>query len=122
MNALGNYMPPMILYPGERFRDVGVAKFPEAIFAHTPNGWMDKDCFVVSLEHNAHLPNENITCPVLLIVDGHSTHISLDASKFCRDNGIVLYCLLPNATHILQACDVGLFSLMNAAWTKQVKD
>ncbi|XP_033731184.1 LOW QUALITY PROTEIN: uncharacterized protein LOC117320803 [Pecten maximus] len=122
MNAVGNYMPPMILYPGERFRDVGIAKFPEAIFAHTPNGWMDTDCFVEFLKHlKQFVSKSNIASPILLIVDGHSTHISLAASKFCRENGIVLYCLLPNATHILQACDVGLFSPMKAAWTKHVK-
>ena len=39
-NAYGEYTPPMILFPGERIRDVGLAGFPEAIYAATPNGRM----------------------------------------------------------------------------------
>ena len=63
----------------------------------------------------------NIQFPVLLFVDGHSTHISLPAAEYCKDNGIILYCLLPNLTHILQACDIGFFSPMKSVWQAQVK-
>ena len=34
-NAKGNYVPPLIVYPGERFRDARVEDFPEAIYGHT---------------------------------------------------------------------------------------
>lgn len=44
--------------------------------------------------------------PVLLFIDGHTSHISLEASEFCHENKIFLYCLLPNATHILQPCAI----------------
>nr|CAI5863559.1 unnamed protein product [Callosobruchus analis] len=30
----------------------------------------------------------------------------MELSKFCSEKGILLYCLLPSATHILQPCDV----------------
>ena len=46
-----------------------------------------------------------ITFPILQFVDGHSTHMSLQAAEFCRDNNLILYYFLPNATHILQPCD-----------------
>jgi len=50
-NAYGEYTPPMTLFPGERIRDVGLAGFPEAINAATPNGWMDSMSFVPYLKH-----------------------------------------------------------------------
>ena len=122
LNANGDYMPPMIVYPGQRFRAVGIDKFPGAIYGHSDKGWMDSELFVQFLhEFVTFVKSKAISFPVLLFVDGHSTHLSLEAAQFCRDNGVILYCLLPNATHILQACDIGLFSPMKAAWKAQLK-
>ena len=122
-NAMGNYVPPLIVYPGERFRDTGIHEFEEAIYGHTSSGWMDSDLFVSFLRHfNDFVEEQAIPKPVLLLVDGHSTHMSLEAGHFCYTNDIILYCLLENATHILQPCDVGFFSPMKAAWKTEVKN
>lgn len=123
MNANGDYMPPLIIYPGQRLRDTGMEGFPEAIYGVSNKGWMDSDLFLQFLQHFiAFVTEKCITLPVLLFIDGYSTHISLEASKLCADNNIVLYCLLPNATHVLQACDIGLFGPMKAAWNKELKN
>ena len=122
-NAMGQYVPPLIVFPGERFRDSGIHEFPEAIYGQTVNGWMDSELFVEFLKHlDAYIKEHSIPKPVILYVDGHSTHMSLEASAFCNNNGIILYCLLPNATHILQPCDVGFFGPMKSTWRKMVKD
>ncbi|XP_033753176.1 uncharacterized protein LOC117336676 [Pecten maximus] len=121
-NSLGDYLPPLIVFPGQRLRNVGIADFPDAIFGQTDSGWMDSDLFVAFLEHFVKFVKEKgIEFPVILFVDGHSTHMTLTASEFCAANDVILYCLLPNATHILQACDIGLFSPMKSAWTAGVK-
>jgi len=121
-NAIGNYIPPLIVYPGERLRHSGIHEFNEAIYGHTISGWMDSELFVSNLEHfNEFVSKHRIPKPVLLLVDGHSTHMSLAAAHYCFTKDIILYCLLKNATHILQPCDVGFFSPMDAAWKKEVK-
>ena len=123
-NAYGEYALPMILFPGERLRDGGLSGFPEATYAATKNGWMDSDTFVEFLKSLYPFgKSQNIQFPVLLFVDGHSTHIhvSLPAAEYYKDNGIILYCLLPNLTHILQACGIGFFSPMKSVWQAQVK-
>ena len=113
---------PVIVYPGQRFRDVGISEFPGAIYGHSDKGWMDSELFVQFLhEFVAFVKSKSITFPVTLFVDGHSTHLSLEAAQFCQDSGVILYCLLPNATHILQACDISLFSPMKSAWKAQLK-
>lgn len=112
MNANGDYMLPFIIYPGQRLRDTGMEGFQEAIYG----GWMDSELFVQFLHQFIDFVHETcITCPVILFIDGYSTHVSLEASQLCYDNKIVLYCLLPNATHVLQACDIGLIGPMKAA-------
>ena len=121
-NEFGEYLPPMILFPGKCIRHIGLASFPEAIYAATPNGWKDSSTFVHFLQAvTDFLEKKQISTPVLLFVDGHSTHLTHQAAQYCHDHQIILYCLLPNATHILQAADVGLFSPMKS-WHAAVKD
>lgn len=121
-NAFGDYMSPLIIYPGQRFRDTVLSGFEEAIFGMTKNGWMDSELFLSFLEHfDSYLIEKKINRPVILFVDGHSTHMSLPAANFCSEKSIILYCLLPNSTHVLQACDIGLFSPMKSKWKEMVK-
>ncbi|KAH3702007.1 hypothetical protein DPMN_077006 [Dreissena polymorpha] len=100
-NAFGEYRPQIILLPAERIRDIGLLGFLEATYTATPNGWMDSEAFESFL---------------------HSTHMALEAVEFYEQNRIILYCLLPNATHILQAADLGLFSPMKFACSEAMAD
>ena len=40
--------------------------------------------------------------------------------KFCKENGILLYCLLPHSSHIPQPLDVGFFGALKNSWGKAV--
>jgi len=78
-NAFGEYPPPMIIFPGERIRDVELSGFPDAIYSTTPNGWMDSSAFLEYVKQiDAFVENKGIRKPVILFVDGHSTHICLE--------------------------------------------
>ena len=110
-NAFGDYVPPLIVFPGERFRETGIEGFPEAIFGKSANVRMNSDLFIVFLEHfSAFVDELKINKSVILYVDGHSTHMSREAANYWANHGIILYCLLANATHILQPCDVVFFA------------
>jgi len=92
----------MHVYPGERFGynplEGGV---DGSYFGKSPNGWMTQDLFYGWLTGHLvqQLPPHH---PVCLILDGHSSHIDLEVSKSCDENGILLYCLPPHSSHILQ--------------------
>ena len=47
--------------------------------------------------------------PMLLILDGHSSHISIEAIEFVRSNDVHMLCIPAHTTHILQPLDVGVF-------------
>lgn len=80
-NAFGDYTPPMILFPGERKHGVGLVGFPKATYACTSNGWMDLSTFVAYLQSlHDFVRSKQIMLPVLLFVDGHSTHMTLEAA------------------------------------------
>ena len=72
---------------------------PGAYFGRSPNGWISTELFFGWIaNHFARYVKER---PVLL-VHGHSCHIDIEISKFCNENGILLYCLPPHSSHITQ--------------------
>ena len=84
------------------------------------SGWMNSELFFGWLSRHF------VQCipparPVVLLLDGHSSHINLQTAKFAKENGILLYCLPPHCTHALQPCDVGLFKPLKSAWNKAVR-
>jgi hypothetical protein len=51
----------------------------------------------------------------LLIMDGHSSHITANVIAFCMRNAIDLLILPPHCSHILQPLDVGVFAPLKRA-------
>jgi hypothetical protein len=66
------------------------------------------------------LIQNSIKLPVILFIDGHKSHVSLEVANLCRNNQIILCCLYPNATHILQPCDVAIFKPLKTSWRKVI--
>lgn len=122
MNAMGYFLKPMMVYPGVRFSYNPLERFPFLFFGRTESGWMDSELFVTWLSEvfEPALSEREIKHPVVLFVDRHSTHCTLAASKFCRD--IVLYCLLQHASHLMQPCDLKLFSSLKESSKQAVCD
>lgn len=58
--------------------------------------------------------------PVVVFVDGHTSHFSFDISEFCTEKKIVLIALYPNATHIIQPMDVAVFGPLKKKWRHAV--
>ena len=55
----------------------------------------------------------------LLILDGCEIHIHIEFIEYCLDNSIIVYCLPPHSTHLLQPLDVGLFSPLQKYYGKR---
>lgn len=59
--------------------------------------------------------------PILLLIDGHKSHMTLALSEFCDENRIILYALPLNTTHILQPADVSIFKPIKQKWKNTVR-
>jgi hypothetical protein len=94
-----------------------------AFIAATKNGWTDN---VIGLQWFKKVfdPETRHVFPLyrLLILDGHTSHVSYLVVKFCRDNNIILLCLPAHATALIQPLDVGVFSPLSKAWSKVCED
>ena len=117
-NAAGDVLPPMHVFAGERVRYNPMANcVPNAYFGHSTNGWITTELFFGWLAN--HFAKLVTVRPVVLLVDGHSSHIDLEVSRFCSENQILLYCLPPHSSHLLQPLDVGFFKSLKNAWAKE---
>ena len=58
----------------------------------------------------------------LLIVDGHSSHESLNTITYCQEHKIILFVLPSHCTHALQPLDVVLFSPLKQSWAAAVTE
>lgn len=97
--ANGNALPPVWIFPRHRFDAVRMMRgIPDdaPLGLVYPSGWMTSDNFLKVLEHFV----KNVKCStenkVLLIMDNHESHLSLNAVEFCRGNGIVILTLPPH--------------------------
>lgn len=124
VNALGEFAPPLTLYKFERIPASYVKGLPtkEWGIGKSKNGWMTAETFLQYFENVFHpyLVKKGSKFPVIVFLDGHTSHLSLQLSRFCRQNRIIVVCLFPNATHILQPLDVSVFFPLKMRWRKEV--
>ena len=116
-SAAGHYIQPMIIYPGQRFSYNPLEGFEKAALGRSENGWMDSELFTSWLKE-VFIPGveaRHIKKPVLLLLDGHKTHITTKASDICVQHGIELYCLLEHSYHLTQSLDLRLYGILKQA-------
>jgi hypothetical protein len=56
----------------------------------------------------------------LLILDGHSSHISIDFLIYAVEHNIAVLCLPSHTSHILQPLDVGLFATLQQHYSDEL--
>ncbi|KAJ8944633.1 hypothetical protein NQ318_004720 [Aromia moschata] len=119
MSAADLLTPPMVIFPGKRLRgDIANSMPPEWGIGVTENGLMKADAFqdyIFKVLHPS-LKQNGIKFPVILFIDGHSSHVTLELSNVCKELEIILICLYPNATRILQPADVAAFKPIKTGW------
>lgn len=119
MNAAGSYVPPFLIFGRVRMKPELLNGCPPGSDGMAqPSGWMTANTFLAYLKHFAHYTKPSIDDPVLLLVDNHSSHISLPGINFCRENGIVLVGFPPHTTHRLQPLDVSFFGPLKAFYNQ----
>lgn len=96
---------------------------PDWHYTCSDSGYMNSDLNLYCVK-NAFDPATRTRAngkPRILIIDGLSTHESLDVLTFCFDNDILICRQPSHATQKLQPCDVGVFSPLKTAYQEQVE-
>ncbi|KAJ8039388.1 Jerky protein-like-like [Holothuria leucospilota] len=121
-NADGKLLPPYFLFKGPKpssWDPLAGAPLKSAAF-FTESGWMTQAAFQYWFQHHF-LPNIGNERPVVLLIDSHEGHIAYDLFQQAEQSNIHLYRFLPNATHILQPLDVGVFGHMKRSYWEYLR-
>ena len=117
----GTFWKPYVIFPGVRpifrFKTVDPEKYH---VGHTPNGWISSDAFFTWLStlFIREVQNAGVEFPILIFMDEHSSHINIAVAEFCRNNNIILYCLPPHSSHIMQPLDISVYGPLKHCWNK----
>ena len=118
--ANGVVVPPAVLFPGVNFNCEYTIGFPTNFFVgFTKNGWMETSQFYAWLS-NHFVKKIPPLRPIVLLVDGHGSHIDYYVSNFCMENQIHLFRLPPHTSHALQPTDRGFFGAFKHNFAKEV--
>ena len=110
VSALGNSQPPMFIFPRKNYRDHFIRDGPlGSIGAANKSGWMTEIEFVVFMKHFIAHSHCTATNPVLLFLDNHGSHLSIEAIQLAKDNGAVMLSFPPHCSHRLQPLDRSVY-------------
>ncbi|VEN49389.1 unnamed protein product [Callosobruchus maculatus] len=115
-NAIGNYIPPMFIFPRKRFQDHFIRDGPTgSVGTANGSGWMHVDDFHFFLQHFVNHVRPSKEKKTLLLLDNHSSHLALKNIEFCREHGIILLTFPPHCTQKLQPMDRAIFGPLKKA-------
>ncbi len=116
-------LPPWIIFKGKLIQKSWKEALKSGEICISENGWTDNTIGFEWLqrgfnqETRAYQKGEYR----MLLVDGHASHITTAAIQYCIDYKIILLCLPPHITHLLQPLDVGVFSPLATAYKSHVQ-
>jgi hypothetical protein len=85
-------------------------------------GWSNSDVFQTYLStfffNFIHCTDE---CPVLLLYDGHKSHITLNVIEWAKAKNVILFVLPPHTSQLTQPLDVGVFGPFRRVYNQSVQ-
>ena len=113
VSASGICIPPMVIWDRKTLSpELAKGEVPGTLYGLSYSGWMDAGFFKIWFQRHF-LRHAPVTQPLLLLMDGHSSHYCLDAIKLA---GVTLFVLPPNTSHLTQPLDKGIFGPLKLHW------
>ena len=115
-NAAGQAIPPMVVFAGKYFNSsLSKGEVPATLYGMSQNGWMDQELFAEwFLQH--FLEHAVSSRPLMLLLDGHSSHYTLELVKLAAAENVVIFCLPPHTTADSQPLDTSCFKPLKTSW------
>ena len=121
-NAAGHQIPPFFVFPGARLvPELLQGQSPGADGVMTQSGWSNAEVFERYMKSHflTFCQGRNETDTILVLNDGHRSHVSLGLIEWATQHNIVLFVLPPHTSHVLQPMDVGCFGPMQLVYNQE---
>ena len=108
----------MVIFEGNRLNPEWIlGEVPDTLYGLSEIGWTDMGLFGYWWMDKLFLPNIPPARPVLLLLDGHSSHYEPDTIHLAANQGVIVLSLPPYTTHVSQPLDVSFFVLLKVYWS-----
>ena len=119
-SASGVFIPPMLIFARKNLNNRLLHGAPPGTVAATStSGWINCELYLKWLAHFVKHTASSTDRKVLLVLDNHESHVSLQSWEMCRDNGIVVVSLPPHCSHKCQPLDLTFFGPLKTAYYKR---
>ena len=125
INAAGWTVPPFLIFAGKYhlsawYEEEDIPR--DWAIAVSDNGWTTNKIGVGWLKHfNTYTKTRVVGTRRLLVLDGHESHRSIEFQELCKENNIYTLCMPPHSSHLLQPLDVGCFSPLKRAYSREIE-
>ena len=119
VNAAGSFMPPMVIIDRKTLPPhFTEGEVPGTAYGMSAKGWIDQELFDgwFTTHFLSYAP---LVRPLLLLLDGHSSHYCPDTVRLAAKEKVIIFALPPNTTHITQPLDKGCFGPLKACWKEE---
>jgi hypothetical protein len=123
INASGFAIPPLVIFEAVMHQAGWYNTLPsDWSITVSENGWTNNEIGLIWLKDifDKHTKNRVVGRYRLLIFDGHGSHITPEFDQYCLQHSIVVLCMPPHSSHLLQPLDVGCFSVLKGSYGRSV--
>ena len=115
-NAAGYCLPPFVLFDRKALKqEMCEGEVPGTMYGLSDSGWITSELFELWFVHHF-LPHAPAARPLLLMLDGHSSHYNPSVISKAAEEKIIIFCLPPHSSHETQPLDKGPFGPLKIAW------
>lgn len=120
MSAAGQFMAPFFIFQRLRMNDgLKVGAPPESAFTCNASGWSTFETFGQTFDHFLKFARPTAEDPVLLILDGHTSHTkNLEVLEKAKINHVHIISIPPHTSHKSQPLDVSFMGPLKTYYGK----
>lgn len=121
VSADGRMLPLLCVFKGKYVMENWVDNdmTTQTAVSASERGWMETRLFY-NWFRDVFLTHIGTERPVILLYDGHTTHISTKLIQLAQENEVTIVKLPPHTTHVLQPLDVAVFKGLKQKWDKEL--
>ena len=115
-NAAGFVLPPFVVFDRKALKpELCEGEVSGTMYGLSDSGWINSELFELWFMHHF-LPHAPAARPLLLLLDGHSSHYNPAVIRKAAEEKIIIFCLPPHSSHETQPLDKGPFGPFKCRW------
>jgi hypothetical protein len=125
VQSTGFVLPPLVIFKGQFLQKSWYDNLPPNWrVGVSDNGWTTDAIGLYWLKEHFGPLTESRTIGKyrLLILDGHGSHATAEFDQYCFQHSIIVLCMPPHSSHLLQPLDVSCFSVLKRSYGLAVQE